>query len=150
MLVPEDHGLRRMKPGEAALFASWEKSERPYPWTDGQFSETALSTTQMTLVLDQEGEPVGYGVLQMVEGESYLLNIMVRRDRRQNGVGETLLRKLLAWSKDGGSTHMFLDVDPENLPAVALYQKLGFQIFGRRPKAYPRGESSHLLKKDLS
>jgi ribosomal-protein-alanine N-acetyltransferase len=139
-----------MKPSEAALFASWEKSERPYPWNETQFGETLLSTTQMTLVLDQEEEPVGYGVLQMVEGESYLLNIMVRSDCRQKGVGETLLRKLLSWSKDGGATHMFLDVDPENTPAVALYQKCGFQIFGRRPKAYPRGESSQLLKKDLS
>lgn len=149
LLDPETHGLRRMKPVEAALFAAWEKMERPYPWTEGQFLETLSSETQTTLVFENEERLAGFGVLQSVGSEAYLLNIMIRPELRRKGLGDDLLRRLIKWAKDGGADHVLLDVDPSNAPALGLYSKLGFRAIGRRPHGYPRGEPSLLMQKDL-
>lgn len=149
LLVPDNYGLRRLKPKEAALFSAWEKEERPYPWKENQFLETLNSETQSTLVREESGEPTGFGVLQMIESEAYLLNIMIRSDLRRTGRGGDLLRRLMDWSKDGGANHMFLDVDPSNDSAYKLYLKCGFSIAGRRPHGYPGGEPSYLMKKEF-
>lgn len=138
-----------MMPAEAELFASWEKEERPYPWTAAQFLETLLSATQTTLVRELEGRPVGFGVVQTIQAEAYILNLMVQAQRRRHGVGEDLLRRLLGWAKDGGASHMLLDVDPANVAAYELYSKFGFRMIGRRPHGYPRGEPSVLMQKNL-
>jgi ribosomal-protein-alanine N-acetyltransferase len=138
-----------MKRSEATLFSDWEKGERPYPWKENQFLETMNSETQSTLVREENGEAIGFGVLQMIESEAYLLNLMVRADCRRRGLGEDLMSRLMTWSKDAGANHMFLDVDPANLSAFALYQKCGFRIAGRRPHGYPAGEPSYLMKKEF-
>ncbi len=149
MIVPESVGLRAMKPTEAALFADWEKHGRPYPWTEQQFLETLDSPVQQTLVLEEEGVVTGYGVLQVIDEESYLLNIMIWPERRRQGRGTELLRRLMEWAAACGVNRFFLDVDPNNTPAYRLYEKGGFQVTGRRPQGYPGGEESLLMRKDL-
>lgn len=135
-----------MQAKEAVKFAEWEKLERPYPWKERQFLETMESSSQKTLVWEEEGTVIGFGVLQLVQDESYLLNIMIKRENRGQGKGATLLKKLMEWSKSCGAAQFVLDVDPMNKPAVQLYESAGFKVVGRRPHGYPGGEESLLMK----
>jgi len=141
--------LRLMNPDEARLFASWEKAERPYPWTENHFLETATSGRECALVYEVNQERLGFAVVQVTQGEGYLLNIMVDPLRRRQSHGEKLLQKVMIWLKSKEVPHLFLDVDPSNTPAVRLYEKVGFEAVGRRPHAYPRGEEAMLMRKKL-
>jgi ribosomal-protein-alanine N-acetyltransferase len=42
-----------------------------------------------------------------------------------------------------GANSVFLEVRPSNIPAVELYEKLGFKEVGRRPKYYTIQMKTH-------
>jgi ribosomal protein S18 acetylase RimI-like enzyme len=71
----------------------------------------------------------GLGVLQ--DGHLGLFDILVDPDQRRRGLGEILVRDLLAWGKTSGAHATYLQVMLNNPPALSLYAKVGYQA------AYP-------------
>jgi len=94
----------------------------------------ALSTTQGAL-LAQEGEIVAFYLIQCVQGETEILTLCVAPAQRRGGLGEELLRDLVAQCEDGT---VFLEVAADNVAAKGLYTHCGFVLFGRRPAYYER------------
>jgi ribosomal-protein-alanine N-acetyltransferase len=138
--------LRDLRSGEETMFARWEAADRPYPWTAAQFRPGGAARV---LVWEDDGRPLGFGVLQVVEEEAYLLNLMVDPEFRRRGTGAKLLQKVMIVARDHGARRLVLDVDAANGPALSLYAKAGFQTLDRRRAAYPRGEDAIVMKKDL-
>ena len=64
-------------------------------------------------------------------------SFMVDRERRGGGVGRALGEYALAWARDAGYAAMqFNAVVETNTAAVALWQKLGFEIIATVPEAF--------------
>lgn len=57
-------------------------------------------------------------------GETFLHKIMVHPDYRGQGIGSALMKQALQDARDV----VLLTVNPENSPAVRLYESFGFQI----------------------
>ena len=73
---------------------------------------------------------VGYGVLMMVIDEAHILNISVVA-----AASAVVRRRLLghfADVADQRARRLLLEVRPSNGPALALYERAGFQTIGRR------------------
>jgi ribosomal protein S18 acetylase RimI-like enzyme len=82
---------------------------------------------------------VGYGRLERSPLDREAVGVValtVTADYRGKGLGEALLRRLLAAAAAGGPRQVWLSVRPDNLPAIRLYEKLGFC---RDPNAPPGG-----------
>ncbi|HEY1547204.1 MAG TPA: GNAT family N-acetyltransferase [Kofleriaceae bacterium] len=60
------------------------------------------------------------------------IGMSVAASHRRRGVGEALLRDAIAWADDNDFLRLELYVYVRNAPAVALYEKLGFAIEGKR------------------
>jgi ribosomal-protein-alanine N-acetyltransferase len=146
---PSGAGLGFMEPSDAGRFSEWEQGRRPYPWSEKQFLETIHSTSMRTLVWREQGEPIGFASIQIAADEVYLLNIMVAPDLQGKGRGKVLIEKILAWSGLAGARRVILDVDPDNSSARRIYEKSGFSVKARRVHAYPRGEPSFVMVKEL-
>ncbi len=79
------------------------------------------------LVLERDGKVLacGRGVL---EGRFLgLFDIVVSAKHRGQGHGLGLMEALLNWGVEQGAREAYLQVEIENLPALALYRKLGFE-----------------------
>jgi ribosomal protein S18 acetylase RimI-like enzyme len=50
---------------------------------------------------------------------------------RGQGVGRSLLRTLITMARERDVPALSLDVELDNLPAIRLYESLGFQVLGR-------------------
>ena len=140
--------LRGIKPGEEEIFARWEAADRPYPWNASHFLLSGEGPG-MVLVMEQESDPIGFAVIQVVGDEGYLANLMVNPAYRRRGHGATLLQKVMIVARDHGACRLVLDVDAANGPALSLYRRAGFQTLEQRRRAYPRGEDALVMKKDL-
>ncbi|MCC7173945.1 MAG: GNAT family N-acetyltransferase [Bryobacterales bacterium] len=70
---------------------------------------------------------------ELGEGECEILNLAVAPALRRQGLARTLVRQVLAVSEGP----VFLEVRKSNRAAVNLYEGLGFQQIGTRPKYYP-------------
>ena len=61
------------------------------------------------------------------------LGIVVAKKYQKQGIGSRLIQMLIDWCKGNGvTTRISLDTRADNIPAVALYMKFGFEIEGCR------------------
>lgn len=80
-------------------------------------------------------EVAGFALSRAVAGEAELLLLAVRRSNQGRGVGKTLLDEFMSASRIRGATHVHLEVREGN-HAVALYERAGFWLVGRRRHYY--------------
>ncbi|MBD3191985.1 MAG: GNAT family N-acetyltransferase [Candidatus Heimdallarchaeota archaeon] len=78
-------------------------------------------------ILYSQKEDVGFG-LGVVQGNWLgIFNIFVHEKYRRRGIGKQLTLHLINWGEKYGATKAYLQVMEENVPALTLYNKLGFQ-----------------------
>ncbi len=68
--------------------------------------------------------------------EAHIILLAVHPDCRQLGLGLAMVLGLLELAVERGANYATLEVKAPNQAAIALYQKLGFTIAGRRPHYY--------------
>ncbi|WP_289023771.1 GNAT family N-acetyltransferase [Desulfobacter postgatei] len=76
----------------------------------------------------------GYGMLRGWD-EGYTvpsLGIIIHPDYRSRKLGEKFMEFLHEQARKKGADRILLKVYPENLSAIALYQKMGYVFSGRR------------------
>ncbi|MGE5466473.1 MAG: N-acetyltransferase family protein [Ignavibacteria bacterium] len=56
-----------------------------------------------------------------------LEDVVLRQDRRGQGLGRKLVEHVCAWAKSDGLTRVTLLADRDNAPALAFYERLGFE-----------------------
>lgn len=131
-----------------AAEGSWLATEAPIDraevrarWLD------LLKTGEGTLIVAEDG-PEFVGLAAMVGLLSPELGMLVRAERRRQGVGDALVRACVAWAEGRGAREVILHVFPHNVGAIALYRKHGFEDRGLVRGAYPRrnGEKWDALK----
>jgi RimJ/RimL family protein N-acetyltransferase len=66
------------------------------------------------------------------------LGLMVAATHRRQGVGRALLDAAVAWAEAAGVRKLELHVFPHNEPAIALYERFGFEREGYRKRHYRR------------
>ena len=98
----------------------------------------------------EEGNILGYAGLHAILDEGYIDNIAVAPDARRHGVASALLD---VFCRFGAANLAFLtlEVRQSNAPAIALYEKHGFQRAGLRPGYYqhPR-EDAVIMTREFS
>jgi RimJ/RimL family protein N-acetyltransferase len=66
------------------------------------------------------------------------LGLMVAPTHRRLGIGRGLLEEAVAWAREAGVRKIELHVFPWNEPAIALYERFGFEREGYRRAQYVR------------
>jgi ribosomal-protein-alanine N-acetyltransferase len=84
-----------------------------------------------------EGErPVGFIIARANAGEAEILSLGVRPTSRRRGLGAALVRSAMERAILSGALEIFLEVNVENIAALALYGRLAFREVGRRSGYY--------------
>ena len=88
------------------------------------------------LVAKMNEEIVGFAGIKVMIDEADVMNIVVKKTFRNQGIGTLLLKKLMDLSKELNFTSITLEVMEENYPAIHLYKALGFTQIGIRKNYY--------------
>jgi len=131
--------LRAMRVEDLSQVVGIEREAFAEPWRREDFEAELLIFTDSVLKVAVDGdEVVGYYVLWRVAGSFHLANVAVRRDWRGKGVGRALVEDAVAEARAAGALRVTLEVRKSNLPARALYRKLGFVAVGLKKNYYRR------------
>ncbi len=112
----------------------------------GQAMKTAIAAEfaaqplgERTMLIAFDSLECQIGTVQLVQNHSdpdfsnitsvYLQALDVHDTHRERGVGTALIRALESQAKSLGYSRVTLMVDLDNMPARALYEKLGYQKF---------------------
>lgn len=106
------------------------------PWTRGQLL-SQLPDPMHVFLLAVEGERLlGYVGMMHVLDEGYISNVAVLPETRRQGIGDRLIGALLTRADSLSLRFVTLEVRAGNAPAIALYEKHGFQKVGVRKNYY--------------
>jgi [ribosomal protein S18]-alanine N-acetyltransferase len=113
----------------------------PRPWSAAIWRGELESPHALYLVIEDRGKILGQIGVRHVLGELHITTIAVRPEYRRRGHARALIGAALAAYPNATQVH--LEVRPNNAAALALYESLGFENTGRRPRYY--GDEDALL-----
>lgn len=136
--------IRLMQATDVAVVAKIERLVQSHPWSLKQFEE-AVDSYQST-VIEQNGQVVGFCILQPVLDEANLLLMAIDPSQQGKGLGYQMLEASMDMLKNN-PIQIFLEVRESNLAAINLYQKSGFHQIDLRKNYYPNsnGTKEHAI-----
>jgi ribosomal-protein-alanine N-acetyltransferase len=125
------------------------------PWSMGQFKEEfkgVPNSRYFLVATNDEDQIVGYAaVLVVAPGvEADVLTVAVLPDYTRKGIATHFMAELEKWSISKGAPAMMLEVDTENVSAIALYEKLGYENISTRKGYYGPGLDAFVMRKELN
>jgi [ribosomal protein S18]-alanine N-acetyltransferase len=155
-LKPAQPVLRPLRSERAEQCALLHAACFAHSWSAQEF-ETLLSNSAVCgeAAVDPKSDALrGFVLTRLAADEAEILTIAVDNALRRRGVGRSLLAGHMSRLPGLGARALFLEVERENAPAIALYAKFGFREVGRRPGYYRVGDGSKatalVLRRDLS
>ena len=103
------------------------------------------------IVDDERSVAAAYGGIITAADEGQILNIATHPDYRRRGYGRLIMNEIIEYSRKNEIAFITLEVRESNIPAIALYESLGFYSVGRLKGYYstPK-EDGLLLRIDLA
>ena len=139
--------ILKMDETHVSAIAEIEKLCFSDPWSENSISGELNSRLSYWLVAMEEGALLGYIGSQSVLGESDMMNVAVHPDYRRRGIAQALILQLMQDLKARDNVNLSLEVRASNVPAIMLYEKLGFEVAGRRPNYYRHPKEDALIMK---
>lgn len=97
------------------------------------------------------GHVVGYAIACPEDrGRLHLYSIAVREEYRERGIGKKLLRTIIEKARKTGFREIYLEVRVDNLPAIKLYEKMGFKRKGLLEKYYSDGTDAYIYVLEMA
>ncbi|MCQ2449619.1 MAG: ribosomal protein S18-alanine N-acetyltransferase [Clostridia bacterium] len=105
------------------------------PWSENAIAESYDAGTRFIVAAGPSGV-IGYVGVSIIAGEAYITNVAVTKSARQTGVGSLLMAQMITVCRQNDAEFVSLEVRVSNQPAIALYEKFGFELAGERKNFY--------------
>lgn len=131
-----------LAPAAAARCANLHKISFSSPWSAAEFGSLLASAS---VVADGVGSaPLvdGFILSRRAADEAEILTIAVDPAKRAHGLGNALLGFHLSRLSMLGVEKLFLEVAESNKPALALYNRYGFERVGLREGYYAKPDGT--------
>lgn len=142
--------LRGWKREDLQKISEIEKQCFSDPWKTAAFEDVCSHSFCSGILLEENGEIVGYACVSVLFQTADLLNIAVQQSFRRRGIGQKLLDGVFALIKERGAQECFLEVRVSNQNAKRLYERNGFLPVNVRKGYYPDGEDALVMRKEFS
>lgn len=100
------------------------------------FGYILQSKNYLVLQCKNSGKVVGFVSATVSFDQSDILQVCVEQSMRRQGLGKELLKRLENIMKEKGVKELFLEVNENNAPALALYSSMNFSFLSKREKYY--------------
>lgn len=99
-----------------------------------------------SMVALDEGVVVGYLAFEQIVDEGSIVEVAVHPDHRRQGIAQRLIESAIKNAED--LSVVFLEVRESNAPAIALYEKIGFEQIGTRKDYYDNPKENAVIMKN--
>lgn len=136
--------IRRLAYADLPQVIAIERRAFPTPWSLAMFVLELSKPSGICLAALRGERIVGYMICSRYDRVWHLMNVAVDPRVRRRGVAAALLRRLFE-EADEPEGQYTLEVRTSNRPAIAMYERFGFQSAGRRRGYYHDNREDALI-----
>jgi [ribosomal protein S18]-alanine N-acetyltransferase len=114
-------------------------------WSERNWRGELLGESR-TILIARAQHPVGVISIKTIGELADLHRLVVEPRSRRRGIGTDLVHAGLEAARQLGAREVILEVPYRNEPAIALYQRLGFEQLSARQDYYGPGQHALILK----
>lgn len=111
-------------------------------WSKNALAFSLANESLKSFVLENDGTVVAFASF-LVADDAELVFIVTDQSQKQKGFGRQLLKETLAIL----NLPCILEVRESNIPAIKLYEGLGFSFIGKRKNFYSNPKETALIYK---
>lgn len=137
--------IRRMTEADLNEVCAIEQETFSEPWSGEDFLKSLLDEKNGYLVAEIDGKVVGYCGFWGIAGEGDIYNVAVKKEYRRQQIGISLLKQLIEIGTSQDITAFTLEVRSSNVPAICLYETLGFERAGVRKDFYSKPKEDAVI-----
>ena len=104
-------------------------------------------------VIYYDNELIGEVWILKKEGSYHLMRLGVREEYRNQGVGTWIISQIEDYIINIGESEIYLGVEKDNIKALSLYQKLGYEIIAEKKDSWkerdPNTGKEYIYKTDV-
>ncbi|OCQ20751.1 ribosomal-protein-alanine N-acetyltransferase [Pseudoalteromonas luteoviolacea] len=133
MLIPSNDFLSQHTMSDIMAV---EVASHPHPWSEKTLA-SCIGGRYFNASLTCDGELIGYYIAERAGPDYTLMNICVHPQKQGQGLATLLMQSLIQRCIEEQAENLFLEVRASNTTAIALYEKMGLTIMGKRKHYYP-------------
>ena len=115
------------------------------PWSENAISDFIQNPLCIMFCAKQDSKTAGYIGLYIIAEDCDIANVAVLPQFRGRGIAKKLIEHAESHAKEKGVKKLMLEVRASNIPAISLYEKLGFSVVGIRKNYYTQPKEDALL-----
>ena len=156
----EPFTIRQFQPDDIKQVVSVNLRCLPENYPDQFFMGLFYHAPKAFFVAEHEGEVIGYIMCRIERGISgfgrlpvkkgHIVSVAVLNALRNKGIGKALIHAGMEGMMSYGATEFYLEVRKTNEEAIAVYEKLGYNVHRVLRGYYRDGEDAYLMTKNGS
>ncbi len=161
MLIQKNYTLRRFSPADLEAVININRVCLPENYAAYFFIDTFNTLPETFIVADYQGQVVGYIMCRLEHGFSdlrklrfarkgHIISVAVMPDFRNLGIGYSLVEQAISAFSGSHADECYLEVRLNNVPAINLYKKMGFEVTRTIPRYYFDGFDAYVMTKPLT
>ena len=118
-------------------------------WKPSILESELKSENSKYIVAKENNVIVGFAGLWFSPVDAEITNIVTKKSEIKRGIASLLLDRLIRMAKEENRDNISLEVNENNIAAVCLYEKAGFEVVGIRKKYYNGKDNAIIMTKYL-
>ncbi len=136
--------IRRLVYSDLPHVLAIERRSFPTPWSLAMFVLELSKPSGISLAAMRGERLVGYLVCSRYDEVWHLMNVAVEPRERRRRIATALVERLFEQADRPGERYT-LEVRPSNPPAIAMYERFGFERSGTRRAYYQDNKEDALI-----
>jgi ribosomal-protein-alanine N-acetyltransferase len=140
--------IRRADSSDIGQICALELACSQNPWSRAGLTDELSKPDSVFLVLQSaDSQIIGFVCSSIIIDELHILEVVIRKNYRGNGLGTLLINHLLSMIIDKNIKRACLEARASNCPAIRLYKNCGFTEDCIRKGYYQDGEDAVLMSR---
>jgi len=141
--------IRKMSVKDLDAVYALEVELFPNPWPKAFFAADIPMHNTIAYVVENSQTVIAYSLATCTDKKFHVTNIAVKQCYQRQGIASKLMHLLERCALEKGCCSAYLEVRTDNIPAIKLYERLGYSIAYRRSHYYIDGDDAYVMEKEL-
>lgn len=142
--------IRKANPDDVEAIVSLDQEVLQTNWHEKLYAESIVFKDTQSLVLDHEGRLIGFLIYRKIGGDFEIIQLALNKEYQRQGLASMMIDYMIQDAQSSHIEFIYLEVEIDNLPALNLYKKYGFEAIHQRKNYYGQGQDAIVMRKEMS